>query len=308
MSSKIKLILVLALLCVMGACTTDKNENVKSWEGVDYYENFLWKKYVPDTIKKVINFEFNQDSRIYMKEPLVLGFFKKKDNDKFVQVNNDEFELFVDGERVPDNKIVVKPDSEKKNIGIVFKNETENKVHYWYLKVMNNGGLDRINDFEVSDLENSGSVLMEVSVEKNKIWNPLAKILTITGLIILIALVIWMFFMKPVTYPSFRAGMITLQDPEPYSAVISTKGTRMIVLTSDKNKKQSMLNRLFTGKIKYNVNPIWTSDVVFIPRDRKSIKIRPGKDFMTDSRIMQKHEEYMLENTVTGAKTKIKIS
>jgi hypothetical protein len=59
---------------------------------------------------------------------------------------------------------------------------------------------------------------------------------------------------------------------------------------------------------KFVVDPRWTSDIAFEPRDKTSIRIRQGKDFMVDSRILKKAQEYTLENIQTGSKSKIVIS
>ena len=62
------------------------------------------------------------------------------------------------------------------------------------------------------------------------------------------------------------------------------------------------------GKILYEVNDLWTSEVVVEPKDRNSVRLRCPKDFMADARVLKKNQEYTIQNMTTGTKTKIKIS
>ena len=54
---------------------------------------------------------------------------------------------------------------------------------------------------------------------------------------------------------------------------------------------------------------MWTAPVVFEPRDKKSIRVRPDKNtYSTDARIMKTNADYILVNEQTKAKTSMRIS
>ena len=85
------------------------------------------------------------------------------------------------------------------------------------------------------------------------------------------------------------------------------KGYRKLVLTNKKTT-QGFFNRLFTGKVLYEVNPIWTNDVLVEPKDKNSVRLRCPLDYMADARVLKKNQEYTIHNITTGNKTTIKIS
>lgn len=309
MCSKIKFVILFSLVCLFAVgCNTENKLPSTSWGRSKVYNDFLWKKHVPDTLTKTICFDFNEDSRNHMREPLVLGIFKKNASGRYVQVMENEMLLFVDKQQIAGNTITVPPTTEKLTVGVVFTKKAEEKVHYWYIKVLEDGGLDRINDTEPSQFNDANTALMEVTAEKKKVWNPLAEGMTFGFSGIIIALLVWIFILKPIFFPTFKIGNISIQNDQ-FSNVVKARGFHKVILTSSKEKaKQGFFEKTFVGKTKFVVDPRWTCDVAFEPRDKSSIRIRQGKDFMVDSRILKKAQEYTLENIQTGSKSKIVIS
>jgi hypothetical protein len=122
------------------------------------------------------------------------------------------------------------------------------------------------------------------------------------------ALVLWFCMLKYIFFPTFRVARLQLKDPEPYLSQLKLKGYRLCVLSAAP-KKQSWLNRIFTGEIKYEVNPLWTAQVVFEPRDRKSVRVNPDKQtYTTTARVLKCNEDYIIVNETTNAKTTMTIS
>lgn len=305
MSSKSSItIALLTIACLVGC--QDKQQSSVLWGKADTYDDFLWKKHTPDTLKQTLCFDFNQDAKDYMHKPLRLGVFKKEENNKFVQVPETEMELFADGKKVNGNALTVPASCEELEVGVVFNDKAENKVHYWYIKPIDNGGLSRINDKPTDTaIEN---VIMEIRAKKTHVMNPLAEGLLFFAIFLVSALLVWFLILKPIFFPVFKVKKVDLIGPEPYINTIQIKRYRKLILTS-KNKKQSWVSQLFTGQIKYSVNSLWTADVEFVPKDKRSIRIRPDKsEYLTDARILKMNTEYTLENTNTHSKTIIKLS
>ena len=125
--------------------------------------------------------------------------------------------------------------------------------------------------------------------------------------LLLAALLVWLFVMKAIFFPTFRVGKIQLSDPVPYNTLKRMRGYRKMILTN-KQPKQGFFDRVFAGKILYEVNDLWTSEVVIEPKDRNSVRLRCPKDFMADARVLKKNQEYTIQNMTTSTKTKIKIS
>lgn len=306
-SNKYLLLLAMPILLTCSCSKVNNDEGTTRWGKENFYENFLWKKHVPDTLYREIAFDFNEDAQNFMKEPLQIGLFKKSDSGKMLPVMENEMEVFVNGGKCPNNIISVQPGTKVIKAGIVFNPDAENKVHHWFFKVIEDGGLERINDLDANTFNDPESSLMEIEAEKNKVMNPLAEGSLFTAIVIIASLLVWLLILKRIFFPTFRVGKIILNDPVPYMCQKRLRGSRRLILTKVK-PKQSSINRLFTGPIIYDINPMWTSDIVIEPRDRNSVRVRTSKEYMTDSRTMKVHNEYIIQNMTTGAKTKVKIS
>lgn len=301
------LFVILAIIAVCACSKTDGQKTVARWGKENYYKDFLWKKHVPDTLYREIEFDFNEDAQKYMTEPFQLGLFKKTESGKMLPVLENEMEVFVDGRKCDKNIINVSANVQKIKVGIVFNPAAENKVHHWFFKPVNDGGLERINDMDPDAFNDPESSLLDIEAEKNKVMNPLAEGLSLTGLILLAALIVWLLILKRIVFPTFRVGKISLNDPVPYMSQKKLRGARRLVL-SNKVTKQSWINKVFTGEIRCEVNPIWTSEIIIEPRDRNSVRVRTSKEYLTDSRTMKVHNEYTIQNMTTGTKTKVRIS
>ena len=307
-----KRFLILAVLCplmLLASCgkkADDPNAPTR-WGKENYYDKFLWKKHVPDTLYRTIEFDFNQDAKNFMDKPLRLGLFKKTDSGKMLPVTDTEMEVFVDGQKCQNNIIDIQPGTDQVKVGIVFKPDAENKVHHWFFRAVDDGGLERINDMDPDTYNADNASLMDIEVDKNKVMNPLAMGTALTSLLLLAALLVWLFVMKAIFFPTFRVGKIQLSDPVPYNTLKRMRGYRKMILTN-KQPKQGFFDRVFAGKILYEVNDLWTSDVVIEPKDRNSVRLRCPKDFMADARVLKKNQEYTIQNMTTSTKTKIKIS
>ena len=308
-SKRIQLLLVFCLLAFLTSCEKKVKDGTAPtrWGKENYYDKFLWKEHMPDTLYRTIEFDFNQDAKNYMEKPLRLGLFKKTDSGKMLPVTENEMEVFVDGKKCPNNIIDVDPQTDQMKVGIVFKPIAENKVHHWYFRAVDDGGLERINDLVPDAFNNDNASLMDIEVEKNHVMNPLKEGVLITGFILLAALVVWLFVLKRIFFPVFRVGRVVLTDPAPYNSMKHLRRFRKLVLTN-KPQKQSAINKLFTGKIQYELYQIWTSDVVIEPRDRNSVRLRCPREYMADARVLKLHQEYTIQNMTTGTKTIIKIS
>lgn len=300
-------IAIVAVLALASCAKEVDNTSETRWGKEKYYSDFLWKKHVSDTLYRELAFDFNEDAKNYMDEPLQLGLFKKTDSGKMLPVMQNEMEVFVDGDKCENNIIIVSSNVEKLKVGIVFNPNAENKVHHWFFKPIKDGGLERINDMDADTFNNPDSSLMEVEAEKQKIMNPLAEGTMLTGFLLLAVLLAWFIALKHMIFPTFRVGKITLTDPVPYMCQKKLRGCRQLILTN-KKPKQNGFNKFFTGEIRYDVNPMWTTVIVIEPRDRNSVRVRASKEYLTDARTMKVHNEYTIQNMTTGTITKVKIS
>ena len=308
-TKKIFLLAAICPLIVLASCgkKTDDGTAPTRWGKENFYNKFLWKKHKPDTLYRTIEFDFNQDAKTFMDKPLRLGLYKKTDSGKMLPVTENEMEIFIEGQKCPNNIIDVKPATEQLKVGIVFNPKAENKVHHWFFKAVDDGGLERINDMDADTFNSDNASLMDIEVHKNKVMNPLAAGTLITAILLAAAFLVWLFIMKAIFFPTFKVGKIHLTDPAPYNSLKRMRGYRKMIL-SNKVTKQSFLNKWFTGKILYEINDLWTSEIVIEPRDRNSVRLRCPREYMADSRVLQKNRDCTIQNMNTNTKTIINIS
>ena len=307
--NRILLSATFCLLMLFASCKKKVEDETAPtrWGRENYYEKFLWKKHVPDTLYKTMEFDFSQDAKNFMDKPLRLGLYKKTDSGKMMPVTGSEMTVYMDDKRCEDNIIDVEPGTDQLKVGIVFNPDAENKVHHWFFRAVDDGGLERINDMAPDVFNSDNASLMDIEVEKHKVMNPLKECVLIIGMVLLAALLVWLFVLKRMFFPIFRVGKVVLTDPIPYNSLKKLRGYRKMVMTN-KIVKQSALSMLFTGKIQYEVNQIWTSDVTIEPRDRKSVRLRyPSNSYIANAHVLKTNEEYTIQNITTGNKTIIKV-
>lgn len=268
------------------------------WGETDFYSDFPGKKYEPVIMNRTLELQFNDDARDLMtgKEKITFQLVEKDEEGRDVFPIG--INLYKNGVLCENNCLAVSVGETEVEVGLEFTKEAAEGYHNVYLRTKSLAGLDRIDDTAIA----SGLV-----IRKNNVHNPLAVLLLWIAIFLIAAFILWLLVIKPMVYPTFSVGQLRLQDPVPYSTLCSLKHYRKVILTC-RNTKQGFFNALFTGKIKYIVNPIWTSDVVFEPKDKNSIRIRPSKEYQTDALILRKNQDYILENTSSRAKTKMRIS
>lgn len=314
MSAKRFILSLLGVAAMLCACSEKEvsvsGTPIAQWGKSKYYEDFLWKKWKPDTLKQTLVFEFNDDAVNFMQKPLQLALYKKSESGKMIRVKDNEMRVFVDGKPANNNVISIIPkkgdDETVVNVGIVFDPTADNKIHHWYFKPTDAAGLERINDLNPEEFGDEASSLMDIQVEKAKVANPLATGTTILGFILLAALVLWLAVLQYIFFPRFKVRSILLTDPAPYMARKTILRARQVVLTS-KRQSQGIISQVFTGKIIYEVNDIWTSDIIIVPRDRQSVRVSSSKGYLIDGRRLMRNQEYTIQNESTKTKTIIKI-
>jgi ABC-type sugar transport system permease subunit len=143
-----------------------------------------------------------------------------------------------------------------------------------------------------------------VVLEKEVVWNPLKKILIWTSIIIVSVLLLSIIFSRLLT-PTVKVSRIAITGA--YHKQLTVRGYSMVVLTSTR-KKQSFLNKLYKGRILYEVNPTWHSDVTISPRNNKSVTMRyDANSYSCNSRVLEKGGTYTLNDLKERTKIEIRV-
>ena len=168
------------------------------------------------------------------------------------------------------NEFSVRPPRDKLQLSVIFPEGTKTGTYQGYL-TLENHRLDRINNKE---LDGTDIPIIAWRIRYLQIMNPLAKGLMWLGILALFAFLLWFFAIKPVKYPCFPQfrKMILVKRNGFVVANFSTnfRGARKVVFT-DKKVRQSIINRIFTGKIIVVLNPIFKEPITFIPQRKKAL-------------------------------------
>ena len=283
-------------------------ENLESsrWGQTEFKKSFLWEKPQFDTLTRTLEVEFNEDAQKILTDPLVLALYREDVSDPSgaVRVSPQEAEVYVNGHLSSDNTISIDKDSSGEiKIGVVLKelltSVDKDKDYIFVFKVIQNPGLDRINDLEVTggktpvmDKNNDSWTPMNIHVDyvHNKLMDG-----TISTGVILLAIFIVVVILVRLAHPPFGLKKITLTN-DTMQRTIRVIGAGRVVLTS-KKQSQSFLKTLFIRRTIYFVDDFFSSgDILVEPKFR--ITTEYGK--RNGVRISTKNYDVEKNPVVTG--------
>lgn len=258
-----------------------------------WYDSFLfWGASDPDTLSVDLKAVFNDEA-------------KKDGSAVQLQIvdpdGGKDFQLLYNNQPVENGLIILRSsDNTPTILSIIFDTDAKEGNRYLSIKAKSKQELDKINDEPVEKYQ----LTLRAKYAVN--WNPLKTILMWLGILILAALLLWLLLVKHFIYPSI--GVRTIQINDPYFSKVNVKGKRRVVFTN-KNMKQGLISRIFTGKILYKKNEIWTSPLAFEAGAKKrTLRVVRTKDYAFDpyTSTLKAPNDYVVENI--NDKTKIKIS
>lgn len=258
-----------------------------------WYDSFLfWEACDPDTLSVDLKAVFNDEAK---KDGSVVQFqIVDPDGGK-------DFQLLYNNHIVENGLIILhSSDNTPAILSIIFDTDAKEGNRYLSIKEKSKQELDKINDEPVEKYQ------LTLRAKYSVNWNPLKIILMWLCILILAALILWFLILKHFIYPSI--GVKTIQINDPYFSKVNAKGKRRVVFTN-KNMKQGLLSRIFTGKILYKKNEIWTSPLAFeAGAKKKTLRVVRTKDYAFDpyTSTLKVPNDYVVENI--NDKTKIKIS
>ena len=260
-----------------------------------WYDSFLfWGASDPDTLSVDLKAAFNDEA-------------KKDASAVELQISDmdggKDYQLFYNNQPLEKNKVILRSnDSTPSILSIVFNPDAKEGKRYFSINAKAKQELDNINDQPVNQYE----LTLRSKYVVN--WNPLKTILMWLVILIIAGLILWFLVIKHFMYPSI--GVRTIQISDPYFSKVKVKGMRRVVFTN-KDMKQGIFSRIFTGKILYKTNEIWTSPLAFeAGAKRKTLRVMRTKDYIFDpyTSMLKAPSEYLVENTNDNTKIKISIN
>ncbi len=275
--------IVLALFAICLVSCSENDSGIERWGEIKSFPDWFLNKYKPQTITRTLNVEFNEDAKVDFQRDIVLALYQVNDQGRELAVKPEQVKVFVNGAETPDNKIRIGKDDSQLEIGLQvqkeFLKESGPGMFNWKFKVLDNGGLDYINEFEVSGSDETplleDNTAMDVYHERGK---NVPRVITDTSLgtifLAFLAIVTLIQIIVPkftdnqikkqfITVDGSRRGMPNMNK--------KAKGSAKIVLTGKKGLKQGFFHMLFHGRTSF----------VFIKGLTSDISLTPGKRFQT---------------------------
>ena len=263
------IILVSLFLICLISC--DKNGGI-SFGTAEYYPSFLWVDENSTPVTKTFDFEFSEDAQ---NDHSCFAEFQFVDQDG-KPISTAVMQVSIDGGKIKNNRFRINSDVKSKEISFMFSPNAEEGKHQGYLKLVGHN-LERLNEQPLSPSQHVNA--FKWTLNYDKVMNPLAIVLICIGLGILVLLLLWFIFIKPLLFPKIRVNRIEISSNN-YFLNKRINGFRMVVITN-KYKQQSWTQKVFTGKILYIKDSIWTSSWELSPKGRKkaSCQRRQTPDF-----------------------------
>lgn len=298
-------IIILAISAIFVAACSEEDSGIERWGEIKSFPDWWLNRYHPETITRTLNIDFNEDAKADFQRDVLLGLYQVNEKGREIAVQPDQVKVFVDGEEMPDNKVRIGKDDTQKEIGLqiqkAYLDENGPGMFNWKFKVIDNGGLDYINEFEVSGSDETplldDNTAMDVYHERGKnVPRVITDSTLITILLAFLAIVTLIQIFVPkftdnqikkqfITTDGNRKGMPSLNK--------KAKGSAEIILTGKKGMKQGFFNWLFHGR----------TSIVFIKGLPSDISLTPGKKFQT--KALFNHQHFM--SIKAGDKEELKI-
>lgn len=294
----------------------------ETWGSAECYEDFGFCKYEPVMMERELDIELNPDACKMFQGCGKVTFYVSESNERFVAPEG--VALYYEGEKCEDYYFDVDLSDIRDNgttqhlylnIGLQFTDATNIEEYILYfgfepkgMKYASEVDVEEgvSHPVEVSDLnvEFISIATDGIVLEKEVVMNPFKKILIWTLIIIVSVLLLSIIFSRLLT-PTVKVSRISITGA--YHKQLTVRGYSMVVLTSTR-KKQSFLNRLYKGKILYEVHPTWHSDVTISPRNNKSVTMRyDANSYSCNSRVLEKGGTYTLNDLKERTKIEIRV-
>lgn len=254
---------------------------------VDRGKPFLWIKGNPaDTLRWNLNAQYNDGAKV-------------DGSSAMFKINGAGHIIYNGAELSADSLITLLPEQDAV-IEVIVPQEQPDSFYNITLAQVNAHNLDRINGQRPDGVTATfyGTTTTSISLIEIIFWS-------FVGMILLF-LIVWFLFIRNSVYHKFKGGIIRVQQP--YYASIQTKGCRKVVMTA-KERKQSLFDRIWRGKVIYHVNPEYSSDVEITPTSHRNMRFHSvnGAFVCEPSNLLRCGETYWITCTNSHS-TKIKIS
>ncbi len=294
--------LILLSLWFWSCKKTTENPNRVIWGETEYYNNFLIKKYEPVIMTQTLELKFSDDAKRLLNSDIKFEAVERNEQDKFVKVKG--IKLYKNRILCADGILRINSKEKEQNIelGIEFTEDAKEGNHTLYLQVIDGGGLDRIDD---TDLSADDEIILahEWVVKKNDVYNPLAKLLFWVGVAIIVILIAC-FIVSRITNPSTKFSKLYIDYHDGSGEKRIRMGSGYKLLCTNKKTRFSILYKFFVGVVKVEVNDFWEHPLTMKSGRRDSIRISGLGEYSLDEEETIRKEPFTITNN-SGQKVTI---
>lgn len=242
------------------------------WGKASYCEPFLMSKESKTSVSVNIGVAFSEQAQKEHSSAVMKVFLVDKKGENVIAPSSQNLRILADGKELSeDGTVELTPDVTNVVLSIEGSSKTESSKYYGRIELV------------PSNLENSTingtSEAFRWHFRFEHKMNPfMVSMIWLLG-IVLACLLIWFICLRPVFYKKFGSLRKSLIIKGYSPLTIKFKGARQVVLSATKPQKtQSLLNRIFTGKIIYKVHPAFTKPIVLKPGVKRNILVM-AKDY-----------------------------
>lgn len=232
----------------------------------EYYPAFLFSKSDTLRLSKKLKYDFNDYA---VKKGSSIRLKLVNTAQKAISDNNIRF--YVNGKLIDNNEFNLTSEKSKKgtlNIGLQLLPGYPEGYTSGFLSISNHS-LDVVNN---SDLNTSKEKrLFKWEATHKIVMNPLKKGLIWTGVVFIAILFIWFLILKPIVYPRFGRGSLTIQSPL-FKSILLHKSIGLTL--SNNSIKQKWMEMFFKGRELHYSNPIFPAPIIFTPHSKNKIRIQ----------------------------------
>ena len=295
-------------LLVFVSCNkpVENNPNKHSWGKKQFYSDFLFRKFdvsdTANTYRKTLRFEFNKEAKDSITDAIKFRLVERNvtynaglPKDTVYSPTND-FSLYKNGKKCVDNllEVTTQDDSVELMIAFVKNSRQEDHTYTLGLQVINNAGLDRIGNVNVSKV-NDIVLPDEWVLEKDYVYNPLGLLL-FWGTVSIITLLIVSFIVSRIINPKTRFSKLYIDYHDGAGEKRINMGSGYKLLCTDKNVRFSIFSKFFVGIVKLEVHDFWTHPVTITSGRRNVVRLSGHGNYQIGNDETVRKEPFTITN------------
>ena len=269
MKKTFKILLFISMIAIFTSCE-DKKDVVVFGE-TEWYKSWLWKKYEPVIMERILKLDFNEDAKYWLRDK-PLKFELRTINDEPV----DNIKLYVNDKLCENNIFILSVDDKEAKIGIEFNDDAEEGSHSYIIKHIGVNNKSKLDDVSFESFGHNNSM----TIKKTVVQNP-TKVWTLSLLIAMFVFaILWWIVSRFIIWrpTSFSKVYIDYNDGMGQKCVKMT-GKYELMCTNNPKSKDSLFSEIFKGKRQYEVNSFWTHDIVINDGKRRKINLQGMKNY-----------------------------